>query len=940
MKTKTLINPLLVSLCLLSACATHAQNSTIYAVRTDSNSIVLAPTNFFTANAAAELAAIGPLLSSNGVTLQTVSNIVNAVVTAGTNGSALLNYMQNEKFLGPIEMGSNFVSDFFANFLGQIELSGTVSNNSPSLTPLAIGGQLNGTAPLTTWSSNGTAVASVSSGGVITAPGFTASGLNLGLLATGPSWYYYPAAFMNTFSAAANGFQWNNLSNSIAWMNLNSGGLALQSGAFAGNGSGITNLAGGSVPGQLESVGTGQSIVDNQSFMTWLLTQQQITAATNRGNIGFLANNQTWAGNNTFSANVIANGNLNVAGTFQGAAVNGTTATFGVMNANSSSSLVVPMVVTGVGSTQTADLQQWTPIAMTSASDVDSNGCFGVVANGHTFSIHPFGMPLNGFNFASINELDLAFNGTTNLQAKTATNWIGVPTTFTGPISLTASSTVTAVIHDTQSLTNDQTIAAANLVGNGSGITSISGSSISSGTVADARLSSNIPLLNGANNFTGQNASSVSNGFGGVVTFAATAVVTNNAASNTVTGPTTMLAPLTNTQPISASTYYGDGSHLSGIGSGSPPTFNNAQFASAGGTTNLKAGITLTNVVADNAGGATVEVPAITATGGITVGSTNGTLTNLVQLSAGTWALAQNNAVPWLRPQNLGTALAFDIMPNTTNANGLTTWMDVCATDVARTNAQPGNYYALAMQCDAGGNGEIFTHAGGTFSPGTLSIQNYSTAIQAKYVGIRCAPNQQVEIGISSSASPDRFSFYENGSHGLIDCYASGFLRKPVDFQATSYQFYNTNLSQVLMSLGTNGTMGLAGTISNYNSIATADAGVVAVRGSVHVTSQSASIVPTSIIATTPNASSMYDVSIVLTPKTASGSSTVALSVKYQDINGLQTNTPVTLSWSTLAAPTNAVISLVSSNATSISYYTTLTGSGTYNADVSVKQIE
>jgi hypothetical protein len=84
----------------------------------------------------------------------------------------------------------------------------------------------------------------------------------------------------------------------------------------------------------------------------------------------------------------------------------------------------------------------------------------------------------------------------------------------------------------------------------------------------------------------------------------------------------------------------------------------------------------------------------------------------------------------------------------------------------------------------------------------------------------------------------------------------------------------------------------------------------------------------------------MYNVSIVLTPKTASGNSTVALSVVYQDINGLQTNTPVTLSWSSLAAPANAVISLVSSNATAISYFTTLAGNGTYNADISVQQLQ
>src|SRR5437763_6221448 len=38
--------------------------------------------------------------------------------------------------------------------------------------------------------------------------------------------------------------------------------------------------------------------------------------------------------------------------------------------------------------------------------------------------------------------------------------------------------------------------------GNGSAVTSLNGSNISSGTVADARLSANIPLLNGNNAFS------------------------------------------------------------------------------------------------------------------------------------------------------------------------------------------------------------------------------------------------------------------------------------------------------------------------------------------------------------------------------------------------------------------------------------------------------
>ena len=46
-------------------------------------------------------------------------------------------------------------------------------------------------------------------------------------------------------------------------------------------------------------------------------------------------------------------------------------------------------------------------------------------------------------------------------------------------------------------------VSAASLSGNGSGLTNLNGSNVGSGTVGDARLSANVALLNGSNNFTG-----------------------------------------------------------------------------------------------------------------------------------------------------------------------------------------------------------------------------------------------------------------------------------------------------------------------------------------------------------------------------------------------------------------------------------------------------
>ena len=51
----------------------------------------------------------------------------------------------------------------------------------------------------------------------------------------------------------------------------------------------------------------------------------------------------------------------------------------------------------------------------------------------------------------------------------------------------------------------DGPVTATSLTGNGSGLTALNGSQITSGTVADARLSANVPLLNTGNTYTGLN---------------------------------------------------------------------------------------------------------------------------------------------------------------------------------------------------------------------------------------------------------------------------------------------------------------------------------------------------------------------------------------------------------------------------------------------------
>jgi hypothetical protein len=70
------------------------------------------------------------------------------------------------------------------------------------------------------------------------------------------------------------------------------------------------------------------------------------------------------------------------------------------------------------------------------------------------------------------------------------------------------------------------TIAATNFTGNGAGLTNLGAANLATGTVADVRLSTNVPLLNGTNGFTGTNR------FAGVVQ----ATNANNLISGAFTG--------------------------------------------------------------------------------------------------------------------------------------------------------------------------------------------------------------------------------------------------------------------------------------------------------------------------------------------------------------------------------------------------------------------
>jgi hypothetical protein len=247
-----------------------------------------------------------------------------------------------------------------------------------------------------------------------------------------------------------------------------------------------------------------------------------------------------------------------------------------------------------------------------------------------------------------------------------------------------------------------------------------------------------VALLNGNQSFVGVNFLTNAGNL-----FAGNGSGLNNLNTSSLTAGTAPAAQLGSGTANATTFLRGDSTWATPPG-GVAATFNNNQFGSANGLTNLIAGVTLTNIVADNGGG-DLLVPSISSSGAISIGNTN-IGGGSVLWGAGTWGIMQSIAVPFMRPNTPESGCAFDVMPNTTNAYGITTWVDVCSTDVANINNRPGVFSALALQCDAGGNGEIYTHTGFGGIAGALMLQSEGSPFTGSTIVMRGTDNGLADI--------------------------------------------------------------------------------------------------------------------------------------------------------------------------------------------------
>lgn len=159
-----------------------------------------------------------------------------------------------------------------------------------------------------------------------------------------------------------------------------------------------------------------------------------------------------------------------------------------------------------------------------------NNGTFDVtwagnltVDSSHNLNVTTFNVTTGNFGSLVLTNVDGSFwtnlnaselrSGTVpdaRLSGKVLTNGV-IKTTAANPTTQTFVQTADATINAT--IDNDAApgfafnggdlrVVGGGLIGNGAGLTSLSGTAISSGTVADGRLSSNVPLMNASNYFS------------------------------------------------------------------------------------------------------------------------------------------------------------------------------------------------------------------------------------------------------------------------------------------------------------------------------------------------------------------------------------------------------------------------------------------------------
>jgi hypothetical protein len=270
------------------------------------------------------------------------------------------------------------------------------------------------------------------------------------------------------------------------------GGLTV-AGAITGDGSGLTNIDGTSVDGATITA------LDASNISSGTLADARLST-----NVGLLSGSQTFTGLKDFSSGLtVSAGNLDVtgdvdaSGTITGAAIVGSGTGITALNASN------------IASGTIADARLSTNIALLnggqtfSALTSFSAGISVTGAVNATGAISGATVSGDGSALTSLNATNISSGTIADGRLSTNVGLLTGSQTFTGLKDFSSGLTVSAGNLDvTGDVDASGTITGATIVGSGSGITALNASNISSGTVADARLTANIALLNGGQTFS------------------------------------------------------------------------------------------------------------------------------------------------------------------------------------------------------------------------------------------------------------------------------------------------------------------------------------------------------------------------------------------------------------------------------------------------------
>jgi hypothetical protein len=281
---------------------------------------------------------------------------------------------------------------------------------------------------------------------------------------------------------------------------------ALSGATVSGDGSGLTNLSSANLTGALPAIsGASLTSLNASNISSGTLADGRLSA-----NIALLNGGQTFSALTTFGAGVSITGNSNITGDFaatgaiSGLTISGDGSALSALNASNIASGTLADArlstnVTLLGNTfnginqlvrldGSGNLPTLNGSALTNLSSANLSGALPAIS----------GASLTSLNASNISSGTLADGRlSANVVLLNGGQTFSALTTFGAGLSVTGNTNATGDISATGA------VSGLTISGDGSALTALNASNIASGTLADARLSTNVALLTGSQTFTG-----------------------------------------------------------------------------------------------------------------------------------------------------------------------------------------------------------------------------------------------------------------------------------------------------------------------------------------------------------------------------------------------------------------------------------------------------